>query len=43
MLVRSGAWRPRWTQLARQAPDLTSIDLVLAEAQIAATDRARFG
>jgi AAA domain/UvrD-like helicase C-terminal domain len=37
------AWRPRWTDLARQAPDLTSIDLVLAEAQVAATDRARFG
>ena len=37
------AWRPRWTDLARQAPDLTSIDLVLAEALIAATERARFG
>ena len=36
------AWRPRWTDLARQAPDLTSIDLVLAEALIAATERARF-
>ena len=37
------AWRARWTDLARQAPDLTSIDLVLAEALIAATERARFG
>ena len=37
------AWRPRWTDLARQAPDLTSIDLVLAEALIAGTERARFG
>jgi hypothetical protein len=36
------AWRARWTDLARQAPDLTSIDLVLAEALIAATERARF-
>ena len=36
------AWRTRWTDLARQAPDLTSIDLVLAEALIAATERARF-
>jgi len=36
------AWRPRWTDLARQAPDLASIDLVLAEARIAATERARF-
>ena len=37
------AWRARWTDLARQAPDLTSIDLVLAEALIAGTERARFG
>ena len=37
------AWRARWTDLARQAPGLTSIDLVLAEALIAATERARFG
>jgi len=37
------AWRARWTDLARQAPDLTSIDLVLAEALIAAAERARFG
>jgi hypothetical protein len=36
------AWRARWTDLARRAPDLTSIDLVLAEALVAATDRARF-
>jgi hypothetical protein len=36
------AWRPRWTDLARQAPRLTSIDLVLAEALIAAAERARF-
>jgi len=34
-------WRPRWTDLARQAPDLTTIDLVLAEALIAAAERAR--
>ena len=36
------AWRARWTDLARQAPDLTSIDLVLAEGLIAAAERARF-
>ena len=36
------AWRNRWTDLARQAPDLASIDLVLAEALIARTERARF-
>ena len=36
------AWRARWTDLARQAPDLAGIDLVLAEALIAATERARF-
>ena len=35
-------WRGRWTDLARQAPDLTGIDLVLAEAHIAAAERARF-
>ena len=35
-------WRARWTDLARQAPDLTSIDLVLAEAIVAAAERARF-
>jgi hypothetical protein len=34
-------WRDRWTDLARRAPDLTSIDLVLAEALIAGTERAR--
>ena len=36
------AWRGRWTHLARQAPALTSIDLVLAEAFVAAAERARF-
>ena len=36
------AWRGTWTALARQAPNLTSIDLVLAEALIAAAERARF-
>jgi hypothetical protein len=36
------AWRPRWTDLARQAPELTGIDLVLAEAHVAAIERARF-
>jgi hypothetical protein len=36
------AWRPRWTDLARHAPALTSIDLVLAEALIAGAERARF-
>jgi hypothetical protein len=35
------AWRDRWTDLARHAPDLTSIDLVLAEALIARAERAR--
>ncbi len=35
-------WRARWTDLARQAPELASIDLVLAEALIAAAERARF-
>jgi hypothetical protein len=35
-------WRGRWTDLARQAPALTTIDLVLAEALIAAAERARF-
>jgi len=35
-------WRPRWTALARQAPALTTIDLVLAEALIASTERARY-
>jgi hypothetical protein len=35
-------WRARWIDLARRAPDLTSIDLVLAEALIASTERARF-
>ena len=33
--------RDRWTDLARQAPDMTSIDLVLAEALIAGAERAR--
>ena len=36
-------WRGCWTDLARRAPDLTGIDLVLAEAHIAAAERARFG
>jgi hypothetical protein len=35
------AWRARWTDLARQAPDMSSIDLVLAEALIAGAERAR--
>jgi hypothetical protein len=35
-------WRGRWTDLARRAPDQAGIDLVLAEALIAATERARF-
>jgi hypothetical protein len=35
------AWRDRWTDLARQAPEMTSIDLVLAEALLAGTERAR--
>jgi hypothetical protein len=34
-------WRDCWAGLARQAPDLAGIDLVLAEALIAAADRAR--
>ena len=34
-------WRDRWADLARQAPDLASIDLVLAEALIAGADRTR--
>ena len=34
------AWRGCWTDLARRAPDLTGIDLVLAEAHIAAAERA---
>ena len=33
-------WRGCWTDLARRAPDLTGIDLVLAEAHIAAAERA---
>ena len=37
----SAACRDRWTDLARQAPDMTSIDLVLAEALIAGAERAR--
>ena len=35
------AWRGRWTDLARQAPALTSIDLVLAEALVAGAERTR--
>ena len=34
-------WRDCWTDLARQAPDMTGIDLVLAEALIAGADRTR--
>ncbi|MGH3179394.1 MAG: hypothetical protein ACRDPF_36640, partial [Streptosporangiaceae bacterium] len=34
-------WRDCWAGLARQAPDMAGIDLVLAEALIAAADRAR--
>jgi hypothetical protein len=36
-------WRCRWTDLAWQAPALAGIDLVLAEAHLAAAERARFG
>lgn len=36
-------WRSRWTDLAWQAPALAGIDLVLAEARLAAAERARFG
>ncbi len=32
-------WRGHWTALSRQAPHLTTIDLVLAEAVIAAAER----
>ncbi|HUZ56116.1 MAG TPA: hypothetical protein VMU94_26775 [Streptosporangiaceae bacterium] len=32
-------WRERWADLARRAPDMTQIDLVLAEALIAGADR----
>jgi superfamily I DNA/RNA helicase len=35
-------WRPRWIALARHAPALTTIDLVLAEGLIASAERARF-
>jgi hypothetical protein len=34
-------WRDCWAGLARQAPDLAGIDLVLAEALIAGADRTR--
>jgi 5-formyltetrahydrofolate cyclo-ligase len=34
-------YRDRWADLARQAPEMTSIDLVLAEALIASTERVR--
>ncbi len=37
------SWRGRWTDLAWQAPTLAGIDLVLAEARLAAAERARFG
>jgi hypothetical protein len=33
-------WRERWTGLARGAPDMAQIDLVLAEALIAGVERA---
>jgi hypothetical protein len=33
-------WRERWADLARRAPDMVQIDLVLAEALIAGADRA---
>ena len=35
-------WRARWADLARHAPELASIDLVLAEALIAGAERTRF-
>jgi superfamily I DNA/RNA helicase len=34
-------WRERWVDLARQAPEMTRIDLVLAEALLAGAERAR--
>ena len=34
-------WRDCWAGLARQAPDMAGIDLVLAEALIAGADRTR--
>lgn len=34
-------WRTRWVDLAQQAPSLTSIDLVLAEALISGADHPR--
>jgi hypothetical protein len=37
------SWRSRWTDLAWQAPALAGIDLVLAEARLAAAERSRFG
>ena len=37
------SWRSRWTDLAWQAPALAGIDLVLAEARLAAAERTRFG
>jgi hypothetical protein len=37
------SWRGRWTDLAWQAPALAGIDLILAEARLAAAERARFG
>jgi hypothetical protein len=33
-------WRERWASLAQSAPDLTQIDLVLAEALTAGAERA---
>jgi hypothetical protein len=37
------SWRSRWIDLAWQAPALAGIDLVLAEAHLAAAERPRFG
>jgi hypothetical protein len=34
-------WRDRWIDLARQAPDMARIDLVLAESLLAGVERAR--
>jgi hypothetical protein len=34
-------WRDRWSDLARRAPDMTTIDLVIAEALIASTENVR--
>jgi len=34
-------WRSRWVDLARRAPEMTRIDLVLAEALLAGAERSR--